>query len=110
MSGLAVEQREGLVVILGVVDESVVRPDYPLRASRRGVEGVDVALVILSSLLLGKASLVVAEIVAAYAFAVQLVNRFEPASRPAGFLSLRLGNKVFRELSVGVKIKGNVFL
>ena len=68
-SGFTIQKGKSFIVIVRVVDESVVGKDYTLCAAAVSTEGVYVTLGPFSALCVGELPLVVAEVVAADAFA-----------------------------------------
>ena len=95
-------------MVVGVVDQPVVREDDAFRAARGFSGGVDVALGVDAPLLGWKQTLAVAEGVASDRAAPGV--RFKRAAAPAEFAGLGLCDEVRRQVTVGVDIERDVVL
>ena len=95
-------------MVAGIVDQPVVGEDDALRPARALAERVDVALGIAAPLCLGELALIVAEAVAADAFAGGI--GLQRAAGPAERLGLLLGDEVRGQVAVLQQIGADVLL
>ena len=95
-------------MVIGIVNQAVIGIDDALRTAGILSFGINVAFVVLASLLCGKLLFIVAEVGSADGGAFFIP--FHGAAGPAERFGFRLRNVVAGQLAVRVDVKGNVIL